>query len=98
MLLRIPNRYFPADEKEEALNPLPGGRSAPDDSAHMRRLIDEDDSDSPFWQRVFVAGWLVLAAFGILTVPGWPGSGLVLVPIAIGMLIGSGIQLLLNRI
>jgi hypothetical protein len=99
MLPRIPNRYFPVDERaQETLEPLPGGRPAPDDSTRMRRLIDEDDSDSPFWRWAFGAGWLVLSAFGILAFMGWPGSGLILVPIALGMIIASGIQLLLNRI
>jgi hypothetical protein len=96
MLPRIPNRYFP--NQEDPLNPLPRGRPAADDSARMRRLIDEDDRDSPFWKWIFVAGWLVVAAFGILTAMGWPGTGLILVPIGLGMIIPGGIQLLLNRI
>ena len=99
MLPRIPNRYFPVDEKvQEALNPLPSGRPEQDDSARMRRLIDEDDSHSPFWRWVFVAGWIVLAAFGVLAFMGWPGSGLILVPIGLGLIVPAGIQLLLNRI
>src|SRR5438105_59610 len=99
MLPRIPNRYFPVRQGvQEPLNPTPSARLDQNDSARMRRLIDEDDSDSPFWKWTFVAGWLVLAAFGILALMGWSGSGLILVPIGMGMVIGSGIQLMLNRI
>jgi hypothetical protein len=47
---------------------------------------------------VFLVGWLVLAAFGILVMLGWPGAGLILVPIGLCMVFGSGIQLLLSRI
>ena len=97
MLPRIPNRYFPVDETE-TLNPLHTGRREQDDSSRMRRLIDEDDSDSPFWRWIFVAGWLLLAAFGILAFTGWPGAGLILVPMGLGLIIPGGIQLLLNRI
>ena len=43
-------------------------------------------------------GWLVLAAFLVLALAGWPGTGLILVPIGIGTIVASGIQLLLNRI
>ena len=64
----------------------------------MRRLIDDDDSDSPFWKRIFVVGWLVLAAFLLLALAGWPGTGLILVPIGIGTIIAGGIRLLLSRI
>jgi hypothetical protein len=95
MLPRIPNRYFP-DGK--GLDPLSSGRSDQDDSARMRRLIDEDDSDSPFWKWIFVAGWLVLGGFVVLALAGWPGTGLILVPIGVATIIASGIQLLLNRL
>ena len=46
---------------------------------------------------MFVGGWLVLAIFGVLATMGLPGNGLVLVPIGIGMILGSGIQLLVDR-
>ena len=64
----------------------------------MRRLIDADDSDSPFWKWIFLAGCLVLATFGLLALAGWPGAGLILVPIGLGAIIAGGIRLLLNRI
>jgi len=46
---------------------------------------------------VFAGGWLALVLFGILAVLGLAGSGLLLVPIGVGMIIGSGIQLLVDR-
>jgi hypothetical protein len=99
VLPRIPNRYFPVEQgTQAALDPVPSRGSDQDDSARMRRLIDEDDSDSPFWKRIFIAGWIVLAAFGVLALAGWPGAGLILVPIGVGAIVGGGIQLLLNRI
>jgi hypothetical protein len=99
VLPRIPNRYFPVQKRtQDALDPLPSGPLDQDDSARMRRLIDQDDSDSPLWKWLFLSGWLVLAAFIVLAVTGWPGSGLVLVPIGLATIIASGIRLLLNRI
>jgi predicted phage tail protein len=79
------------------LNPLSGPRDE-DESARMRRLIDEDDSDSPFWKWIFGGGCVALVAFAVLALAGWPGAGVVLVPIGLGMIIGGGIQLLLNRV
>src|SRR5207244_13403796 len=99
MLPRIPNPYVPPQKgTREALDPMPFGPLDQDDSARMRRLIDDDDSDSPFWKWIFVLGWLVLAAFVLLALAGWPGAGLILVPIGIGTIIASGLRLLLSRI
>ncbi len=71
MLPRIPNPYFaPQKGTQDALDPLPFGPLDENDSARMRRLIDDDDSDSPFWKRIFVVGWLVLAAFLLLALAG----------------------------
>jgi hypothetical protein len=67
-------------------------------SERMREVMDDYDGDSPYWKWVFVGGWLVLAAFGLLIILGWPGAGIVLVPIGLCMILGSGIQLLMNRI
>ena len=91
MFPRIPNPYFaPQKGTQDALDQLPFGPLDEDDSARMRRLIDDDDSDSPFWKRIFVVGWLVLAAFLLLALAGWPGTGLILVPIGIGTIIAGG--------
>jgi hypothetical protein len=99
MLPRIPDPYLPPQKgTREALDPLPFGPLDEDDSARMRHLINEDDSDSPFWKWIFIGGWLVLASYLVLALAGWPGIGLILVPIGIGMIMASGIQLLLSRI
>jgi hypothetical protein len=99
VLPRIPNRYFaPQKGTQDGLNPLQSGPFDQDDSARMQRLIDEDDSDSPFWKWIIVVGWVALAAFAILSYAGWPGSGLLLVPIGLALILAGGIQLLLNRI
>ena len=92
MLPRIPNQFLPVDKSQDPLDPVSGGRFEQDDSTRMRRLIDEDDSDSPFWKWIFAIGWVLLAAFGILAWMGWPGSGLILVPIGMGLVIGGGIS------
>jgi hypothetical protein len=99
MLPRIPNPYIaPPKGTQDALDPVLFGPLHGDDSARMQQLIDEDDSDSPFWKWIFVVGWLMLATFLVLAVAGWPGTGLILVPVGIGTIIASGIRLLLGRI
>jgi hypothetical protein len=44
---------------------------------------------------IFVVGCLVLAAFAVLAVAGWSGAGVVLVPLGLGMVLTSGIMLVL---
>ena len=68
-----------------------------DEAERWRRIEAADFSKTRYWHVVFVGGWLVLPLFGILAVLGFPGAGLVLVPIGVGMIIGSGIQLLVDR-
>jgi hypothetical protein len=68
-----------------------------DETARQRQLDARDFGQSRYWRWVFVGGWLSLAAFAILAVKGLPGAGVILVPIGLGMIIGSGIQLLLDR-
>ena len=76
---------------------LPVMPPARDEAERWRRLEAQDFEKTHYWHLVFVGGWLVLAVFGVLTAMGLPGSGLVLVPIGIGMILGSGIQLLVDR-
>jgi hypothetical protein len=47
---------------------------------------------------IFIGGCLALLLFGILAIFGLPWSGVVLVPIGLGMILGSGIELFLGRI
>ena len=75
----------------------PFGNSAEDEESRQRRLGSRDFGSSRYWRWVFAGGWLVLAAFGICLLIGLPGTGVILVPVGIFMIIGSGIQLLLDR-
>jgi hypothetical protein len=68
-----------------------------DESEHERRLAARDFGSSRKWRWVFVGGVLALVAFGVFAVLGFPGAGVILVPVGMGMILGSGIQLLLDR-
>jgi hypothetical protein len=68
-----------------------------DEAERWRRLDQQDFRKSRYWRFVFVGGWLVLALFGVLAFLGLPGSGLLLVPIGLGMIIGGGLQLVIER-
>ena len=46
---------------------------------------------------MFIGGGLVLGVWLALALAGWPGTGVVLVPVGLGMLLGAGIQLILAR-
>ena len=66
-----------------------------DDEQRMKRLEAQDDDSPRRWGVIFVAGCLVLAAFAVLAVVGWSGAGVVLVPLGLGMVLISGIMLVL---
>jgi len=53
----------------------------------VRRLESRDFRPSRYWRGVFIAGFVVLLAFAILAFKGLPGSGVILVPIGLGMVI-----------
>lgn len=76
---------------------LPVMPPARDEEERWRRVEGMDFEKTRYWYVVFVGGWLVLTLFGVLAMMGLPGSGLALVPIGIGMIIGSGVQLLVDR-
>jgi predicted phage tail protein len=67
-------------------------------SDRVRQVMEDNDANSAYWKWIFGVGWLLLVAFGVLWVVGWPGAGVILVPLGMGMILGGGIQLLLNRI
>jgi len=69
-----------------------------DEARRTERLNAQVDADARRNVLVFVGGLLVLVAFGMLALVGLPGAGLLLVPIGLGMLVGSGIELLLGRV
>ncbi len=78
---------------------LPGvPNDAEDEAARERRLDARDFRSSRYWRFVFVGGFGVLAAWAILWLADWPGTGLVLVPIGLLMILASGIRLLLERL
>jgi hypothetical protein len=78
---------------------LPGlPNDAEDEMARERRLESRDFGSSRYWRWVLVGGLVVLAAWGVCVLVGLPGMGLVLVPVGIFMILGSGIQLLLDRL
>ncbi|MDQ6669456.1 MAG: hypothetical protein M3069_01605 [Chloroflexota bacterium] len=62
------------------------------------RLQPRVDPDSRWRLLVFVGGGIVLCAFGILVLMGLPGTGLVLVPIGVGMILFSAIDHLVNSL
>ncbi|MBV9357739.1 MAG: hypothetical protein JO023_19680 [Chloroflexi bacterium] len=61
-------------------------------------LNARDFSRSRRWVLVLAAGVALLIVFRILAALGLPGTGLLLVPIGLGMAIDAGIELLLERI
>jgi len=69
-----------------------------DDEMQRAQRVDQNLDTSRFTGIVFFGGWLVVAVFGALALVGYPGTGLVLVPIGVGMIIGGGVQLLLDRL
>jgi len=78
---------------------LPGlPNDAEDEMARERRLEARDFRSARQWRWIFAGGWVVLAAWGVCVLAGWPGTGLILVPVGIFMILGSGIQLLLERL
>ncbi len=69
-----------------------------DDAQRTKRIEAQLETGSRFSVIVFVGGWLVIGTFVALAFMGLPGAGLVLVPIGVVMIVGSGIQLLINRV
>jgi hypothetical protein len=77
---------------------LPGlPNDAEDEMARERRLEARDFRRSGYWRWVLVGGWIVLSVWGVCALFGLPGTGIVLVPVGMFMILGSGIQLLLER-
>ena len=69
-----------------------------DDDAQRTRRVEQHLAGSRRWHLVFFCGWLVLAVFGLLALAGYPGAGVVLVPIGGGMVLGGAVQLLVDRV
>ena len=69
-----------------------------DDQRRQRVEAQLDQTTSRRSLVIFVIGWIILGVFGLLMWVGLPGSGLVLVPIGLGMILGSGLELVLGRL
>jgi hypothetical protein len=71
---------------------------APQDEAERQRRLDAQDIATASRSRwLLVGGVLALVAFAVLAIEGLPGTGVILVPIGLGMILGGGIELLLNH-
>ena len=78
---------------------IPGAKNPFDsEEDRTRRLDAREFARSRRWALVFGGGVVLLVVFGVLAALGLPGTGVVLVPIALGMVLGGGIQLLLDRV
>ena len=69
-----------------------------DDERRRQRLEARMDTPSRRSVIVFAGGLLALIVFGVLAFAGLPGSGVVLVPIGLGMMLGAGIELAVGRL
>ena len=70
-----------------------------DDDAERSSCVEAGMGDGLRRSAIIVSGGcLALLLFGILAMFGLPGSGLILVPIGLGMILGGGIELVLGRI
>jgi len=69
-----------------------------DDAHRLQRLMRDDDRGKRVCRLVFIGGWVVLAVWAVLAFIGMGDLGVILAPIGMGMLIGSGIQLFIDRI
>ncbi len=68
------------------------------DAEREQRIEAELDSYTTRSRIIFAGGIVALLAFAACAVMGLPGAGVILVPIGMGMLLGSGIELLLGRL
>lgn len=74
------------------------GNPLDSEDERMRRMEARDFASSRRWVAIFIGGLAILAIFGILSLLGLPGLGIALVPIGLGMAVGAGLQLLVDRI
>ncbi len=70
----------------------------PEDEAERQRRLDAQDFATASRSRWILLGGLVaLALFVVLAIDGLPGTGVVVVPLGMGMIIGGGIEPLFNH-
>jgi hypothetical protein len=70
---------------------------AQDEDERQRRLDAQDVGENRYWRWVVVGGVVALVAWVGLSFEGLPGTGVILLPIALGTIIFGGLQLLLSR-
>ena len=81
-MVRIPGPGDPFDSEDD----------------RIRALNTRDFGRPRRWVVVLAGGVALLMVFATLAALGFPGTGLLLVPIGLGMVLGAGIQLLLDRV
>lgn len=67
------------------------------DEDRLVRLERQEAESRRKWLIVFAIGCLLLLAYIPLALVGWPGVMVLLAPLGLGMIIGAGILLLLDR-
>jgi len=73
-------------------------RNASESEAEREQRIEAQLGTNTLRSRLIVVGGIVaLIAFAVCAATGFPGAGVILVPIGMGMLLGGGIELLLAR-
>ena len=69
-----------------------------DDTQRMAQVEARLDTGSRRSVLLVVGGCSAIVAFAALALAGLPGSGLILVPIGLGMILGGGIELVLGHL
>ncbi|HLZ28536.1 MAG TPA: hypothetical protein VKV73_14580 [Chloroflexota bacterium] len=70
-----------------------------DDTQRMAQVEARLDTRPPWRSALLVVGGCAaIALFGALAWAGLPGSGLILVPIGLGMILGGGIEWVLGHL
>ena len=69
-----------------------------DDAQSLAQIEARLDTQPRRSALLIVGGLAAIALFAALALAGLPGSGLILVPIGIGMILGGGIEWVLGRL
>src|SRR4051812_42744207 len=69
-----------------------------DDASRLQRAEANVEQGNLIWKLVFVGGLGLLGLWVVLAMMGIGGWGVLLAPIGLGMVIGAGVQLFIDRI
>jgi hypothetical protein len=69
-----------------------------DDASRWQRAQSNVDHSSRKWAIVFVGGFVVLAVWALAVAFGQGDVGLIMAPVGLGMIVGGGVQLFIDRI